>query len=215
MTITRVDLLRHGVCNDGQIYRGRTDSPLSRLGHEQMHGITADQQWQAIITSPLQRCSQFAMALAEQQQIPLVVNEDLLELDFGEWEGLALDEVWSAHQQQVMAFWNDPVKHPPPKGESLSAMQTRVLNVLAQIHTVHRGERVLVVTHGGVIRLLMGYLLQMPIRAVRQLSVDYGSLSRFEIYPEIDSDGFSSEVIFTNRLANLDRYEVHVDDDLP
>lgn len=215
MTITRIDLLRHGVCDDGQIYRGHTDSKLSAPGFEQMQSAVEGQEWEVIISSPLQRCMGFAQNLADKQQVPLVVSDDLIELNFGIWEGQPLDAIWAAYQEEVMAFWHDPVKNPPPKGEALSAMQDRVVNVLEYIHAEHRGKRVLVVTHGGVIRLLAGYLLQMPIRAVRQLSVDYGSMSRMEIYPEIDSDGFASEVIFTNRLADASRYDGHVDDELP
>lgn len=215
MTITRIDLLRHGVCDDGQIYRGRTDSALSASGYRQMQAAVEGQEWQVVIASPLQRCRCFAQDLADEQQIPLIINDDLIELNFGVWEGQALDAVWSAYQKDVMAFWNDPVQNPPLGGESLSSMQERVVSVLEYIHAKHRGKKVLLVTHGGVIRLLVGYLLQMPIRAVRQLSVDYGSMSRIEIYPEIDSEGFASEVIYTNRLTNVSFYDGHAADDLP
>lgn len=213
MTTTRVDLLRHGVCDDGQIYRGRTDSKLATRGEQQMLAAIESQEWQVVLTSPLQRCHQFAQRLARKHKIPLCVDVNLVELDFGEWEGRRLDEVWAAQQKQVMAFWHDPVNHPPPGGESLAAMQERVVDMIHYIHQQHRGEDVLVVTHGGVIRLCLAFLLQMPIRAARQLSVDYGSLSRFELYPEVDSDGFASEVIFSNRLSSLNGYQVHTADD--
>lgn len=213
MTTTRVDLLRHGVCEDGQIYRGRTDSALTPAGEQQMLAVLEGLQWQTIITSPLQRCQKVARALAQRYKIPLEVNPNLVELDFGDWEGCRLDEVWAAQQKKVMQFWQDPVRNPPPGGESLADMQARVVSVIHEIHHQHRGEDVLVVTHGGVVRLCIGYLLQMPIRATRQLSVDYGSLSRLELYPEVDSDGFASEVIFTNRVPTLATAEVFAADD--
>lgn len=213
MTITRVDLLRHGVCNDGQIYRGRTDSILSSQGEQQMAAAVQNLQWQAVISSPLQRCLSFSQDLAKRNNTPLEVDPRLEEFNFGDWEGRALDEVWSADQERVLAFWNDPVNCPPPNGESLAVMQDRVIRVLDSIHRQYRGQHVLLVTHGGVIRLLIGYLLQTPMRAVRQLSIDYGSLSRIEIYPEVDTDDYASEVIFTNRLINMSEYEVYAADD--
>ncbi|MCW8885764.1 MAG: histidine phosphatase family protein [Motiliproteus sp.] len=205
--VTTIDLLRHGACRDGAIYRGRTDSLLSDEGELQMQRGCQDGRWQRIYSSPLSRCCQFAYQLSEQQQVPLAEESRLMELDFGDWDGCLTEEVWRTQQQAVLAFWQDPVHCPPPGGESLQALRERCVQLLHDLHRDHRGERLLLVTHGGVIRVLLGYLLQMPNSALYQLSIGYGSLSRIELYQGEDGSEFGSEVIFLNRMPSLQGYE--------
>ena len=97
MITTRLDLLRHGTCSDGQIYRGRTDSPLSPAGEEQMGSTIQGQNWDVIYCSPLQRCHGFAQQLSAQLEIPLVADERLIELDFGDWDGQSIETVWQQY----------------------------------------------------------------------------------------------------------------------
>mgnify|MGYP001119348590 FL=1 len=69
-----IDLLRHGACSDGDIYRGRTDSALSARGWEQMQSVMAvaeQAQWQSLYSSPLQRCLLPAKQFAERLGLPL------------------------------------------------------------------------------------------------------------------------------------------------
>ncbi len=206
MIITRVDLLRHGNCEGGQIYRGRTDSPLTEAGQAQMQAACAGQQWGRVYTSPLQRCHSFAAQVAQQQDIPLVIDQRLIELDFGDWDGQSLEQVWSQQQQAVMQFWQDPEAHPPPNGERLALMAERVASCFADISRQAESSQVLVVTHGGVIRLLLSQLLAVPLQRVRQFSIDYGSLTRVEYYAGEDQSEAASEVIFSNRLPTLNDY---------
>ncbi len=207
MAVTRVDLLRHGACQGGEIYRGRTDSTLSAVGERQMAAAVSGQRWDLICSSPLQRCRRFAQQLSHQTETALVVDADLIELDFGDWDGRSVEQVWQQQQSAVLAFWQDPVANPPPAAETLTAMRDRVVRSLHALHQQHSGKRILIVTHGGVIRLLLGYLLQMPVPAVRQLSVAHGSLSRVELYQQTDGYPFGSEVLFSNRLASIDAYD--------
>ncbi|MEL0584501.1 MAG: histidine phosphatase family protein [Candidatus Thiodiazotropha sp. (ex. Lucinoma kazani)] len=72
MPITTIDLLRHGEPVGGSRYRGQIDDPLSERGWEEMwHAVSGNRPWQAIISSPLQRCSQFAQALSSKLNISL------------------------------------------------------------------------------------------------------------------------------------------------
>ncbi|RDE22645.1 histidine phosphatase family protein [Motiliproteus coralliicola] len=217
-----IDLLRHGRCDDGAIYRGRTDSPLSSSGLAQMESAIAAMVesssqagpgWQQILCSPLQRCSVPAASFARQLQLPLVVEPDLRELDFGQWEGLPLEQVWQQQLQQVMAFWQDPDRNPPPDGESLQALRQR-LQALMQgwLAKVEEGSerRLLCVTHGGVVRAIICMLLGLPGASAQQLSLDYASLSRVELYPDnegLSEHGYHAQLIFFNRRALLSDYD--------
>ncbi|MEH6624880.1 MAG: histidine phosphatase family protein [Motiliproteus sp.] len=208
---TRLDLLRHGACSDGGIYRGRTDSELSAIGQAQMAESVIEGYWDRIYSSPLSRCRVFATELSERLQLPLIVDERLIELDFGDWEGCSVDQVWQQQQQAVLEFWQDPAENPPPGGETLGRMKERTVQLLHDVHRNHHGDKVLLVCHGGVIRMLLSYLLQMPLQAMCQLSVSYGSLSRIELYQNSDGGEFGSEVIFTNRLPEHYDYDLEHD----
>ncbi|WP_210396578.1 histidine phosphatase family protein [Motiliproteus sediminis] len=197
---TRLDLLRHGACRDGAIYRGRTDSELSEDGWQQLLYATADGGWDRIFCSPLKRCRVFAEALAVRLQRPLAIREGLAELDFGFWDGQPLAEVWSRQSEAVMAFWRDPVTYPPPGGENMADLQQRALAVVETLYRDHPGERLLLITHSGVIRVLLAHWLEMPLANSQRLAIDYAGCSRVECYSEGDQlTGI--EVRFVNRIT--------------
>ena len=217
-----LDLLRHGRCDDGEIYRGRTDSVLTERGVQQMFATLNEfgtPVWQQVLSSPLQRCASVATRLAESHGLPLCLEEDLQELDFGSWDGQPLAQVWQQQEQQVLAFWQDPEINPPPGGESLAAMRARlqrlIETLLEQTRRSPESElQLLCVTHGGVIRTLVMMLLQLPMVAAQQLSLDYGSLSRIELYPDNNDEagadsaqpGYHAQLVFFNRLPRLENY---------
>lgn len=217
-----LDLLRHGACDDGAIYRGRTDSALSSLGWSQLNsafeGCVTDQEpYQALYSSPLQRCRLPAQKLAEQLRLPLQVDDRLQELDFGDWDGLQCQQVWQQQQSKVLAFWSDPLANPPPGGEPLGLLQQRLdqmLQLWLQQWLKERVDggmperRMLCLTHGGVIRTLVSQLLGLPLSAGQQLSLDYASLTRVELYPAPadDTRGYYAQLVFFNRLSDLSGY---------
>lgn len=208
---TQFDLLRHGACDGGAIYRGLTDVPLNSSGWEQM-GVGAGENpgWDRVVSSPLQRCAGFAARISQQQGLPLELCDDLKELDFGTWDGRETTEVWANESEAVTAFWRDPVANPPPGGEPMAVFQHRVLQQIAELEARYGGEKLLLVTHGGVIRVLLCQVLQMPLQALQQMSVDYGSLSRVRCYRETAVEHYAqlnTQLIFHNRLENLGNYE--------
>ncbi len=213
-----IDLLRHGACGDGEIYRGRTDSALSERGWAQMRAVMAaasEAQWQSICCSPLQRCRLPAQQLADRLGLSLQQRAQLRELDFGDWDGQLRQQVWEQHQAQVQAFWRDPLSHPPPGGESIRSLQQRLAAQLQhwlQDFTASTADyRLLCVTHGGVIRTLLCQLLGVSLTAGQQLSIGYGSLTRIELYPSEQQDSaqppFHAQVVFINRLPELGEYQ--------
>ena len=72
--ITTVDFLRHGEANGGSYYRGSKNDPLTKLGWQQMNKAVAGQHWDHIVSSPLQRCLDFAQQLSEQTKSPLHIK---------------------------------------------------------------------------------------------------------------------------------------------
>ena len=203
--ITTVDLLRHGECQGGEIYRGTTDVPLTDRGWQQMESSLnvdvahADAPWDRIVSSPLQRCLRFAEAKGQALNIPVSSHIDFREMDFGDWEGRTIEEVHREDEVAVARFYQNPARVAPPGGESMEMVQGRLLSAWHQVVQTHKGEHLLLIQHGGTIRILLAELLQMPLASVTRLEINYASLSRVQIY-ETDTEPFP-KVVFLNKTA--------------
>lgn len=181
--VTTIDLLRHGACEGGEIYRGRTDVALTDEGWQQMEQATAQTAtWQAVVTSPLLRCRSFAEHFAQQVDVPLQIIPALREMDFGEWEGRLLQEVWTSDAQTVSRFYDDPGAVTPPGGEPTAIVQERVVEAWCSVLQQWSGQHLLLICHGGVIRLLLSHLLNMPLAAIARLHIPYASISRIQVH---------------------------------
>lgn len=186
---TTIDLLRHGACEGGEIFRGRHDVALSAEGWQQMEqAIDGTRGWQRVVTSPLLRCRSFAEHCAQRFQLPLAVIPDLKEIDFGAWEGRPVQDVRQESPALLANYYNDPTAVSPPSGEHTNDAQQRMLRGWQALLRDHRGAQVLLVCHGGVIRLLLSHLLGMPVQAIFRLHVPYASLSRVQVYHSDEGD---------------------------
>ena len=171
--MTSLHLLRHGRTQGPQGFRGRLDVPLSDEGWNQMHSATSALSYDRIVTSPLQRCAKFARALAETTGIAMFVEADLRELDFGAWEGRTPAELMVDQAEALGQFWADPYGYTPPSGEPVRAFEQRVLNAVESLVDRFTGERLLVITHGGVIRLLLARARGLHRNDLLQVEVGY------------------------------------------
>jgi alpha-ribazole phosphatase len=182
---TKIDLLRHGACEGGEIFRGSTEVALSDLGWQQMRDKVAtigDAGWHNIVSSPLQRCQRFAEMLAAERNTPLAVRDDLREIHFGDWEGLAHNVARQRFPQEWSDFWASPADASPPNGETMPDFCQRISTELDAITHQYQGQSVLLVAHGVVIRVMICHWLGMPMAAMTRLSVPYAALTRFTVY---------------------------------
>ncbi len=176
-TMTRVDLLRHGACEGGEIYRGSIDVELSAEGWQQMNqAVEPLGNWQRVIASPLLRCRRFA------EQYSVSVDDRLREMSFGEWEGQKVSEIWCRFPQLIRAYYEDPVMVTPPGGEPMVEVRSRIVSAWNSLLDNHSGEHVLLVIHSGVIRLLLAHVLKMPLTSIFSLDVPYASLTRLKVF---------------------------------
>lgn len=182
--VQRIDLLRHGETLGGSRFRGRLDDPLTERGWEEMWATVGPPAgggqyvpvWDRIVTSPLARCADFARALSQQKGILLSLDSRLAELDFGAWEGQTAADLMATDAEALGRFWADPVAHPPPGGEPLLAFQARVLAAWDELARQDRGDRTLVISHGGVIRVILCQVLGYPLGRLLELDVGHASL---------------------------------------
>lgn len=175
MPETRIDLLRHGQCEGGEIFRGSTDVLLTESGWSDMRDqldLRSPAPWHRIVCSPLQRCQRFAEEAAERLNLPLTIEPDLREMHFGDWEGQNIAQL--REDDALLARWGeDPEAHSPPNGESLSVFAERVSLALNRLGAQYPGEYLLVVTHGGVIRYLLTQAKGVERNRLRDMFVPY------------------------------------------
>lgn len=180
---THFDLMRHGEPLGGRLYRGdRIDDPLSTLGWSQMTDRIAHCQqgaqddWTAVISSPMQRCRAFAEHVAAARNLPLHIEPNLREIGFGVWEGLAHAEVPQVYPEQYRAFRADPVHGRPEGAEDMTAFFNRVSGALSRWAVTCAEQRVLVIGHAVVMRAALLWATEAPLRSITQIDTEYASL---------------------------------------
>lgn len=187
-----LDLLRHGQTEQGGGLRGSLDDALTAEGWAQMQAALVDAgPWQALASSPLQRCARFAEVLGQRLDLPVSLEPGLRELHFGAWEGRSAAQLMQTDAEALGAFWSDPYAFTPPAGEPVSAFAERVMAALRDLHQRHAGQRVLLVTHGGVMRLLLAQARDLPREQLLQVEVAHGALVRLAVA----ADGQLREVV--------------------
>lgn len=179
---TFIDLLRHGEPEGGSKYRGSLDDPLSVEGWQQMYAaVQGHPPWDAIVSSPLQRCSAFAHALGSRLHTPVMLEGGFQEMSFGSWEGRTSEDILADEGQKLVLFWRDPLNNPPPGGEYLPDFHQRVQHAWYELLAQKKDQSILLVAHGGVIRMILCLVLQMPLQYLSRVVVEYASLSRIRV----------------------------------
>jgi len=172
------DLLRHGKPNLTGVYLGRTDTELSLEGQmESEAALERNLGWDLVVCSPLSRCLKTGLWVAQKYDLELLVLDELQEFDFGDWDGQRFEDVYQNEAEKADLFWKDPVSYPPPNGESLESFVERIDRAKSLL--LERVEKkVLVVTHGGVIRCLLGEFLGVKPEHWSRIKVDYSHMTQ-------------------------------------
>jgi broad specificity phosphatase PhoE len=185
---TRLYLIRHGEVESRyhRVFGGTIDMELSPFGHEQALDLANRLEsipFQTIYASPMKRVQQtLAELVARQSKLPIVLR-DLREVDFGAWTGLSWDEV--SERFQVSAFeWLDQLRQGLISGaESVADFRERVDRALQHILEESPGKTVAVVCHGGVIRMALSLLLDLPLERLAAFNVEYASFTIIDCEP--------------------------------
>jgi len=175
-----VYLLRHGNPIGGRMYRGNLfDDPLTEEGWNQMKSSVTNLSFDTIATSPMKRCSEFADYISKKLKIPYSIIEDFKEIGFGDWEGKTSQQIG---EDIVEIFKNDPIKYPINNAENLYDFQSRVIkNYLEILDKVNPKNKILIIAHAGVIRVIKSYILKLPIEKMFTMTIKSGSCEQFEI----------------------------------
>ena len=166
---TTIDLVRHGETDfnrEGRWQGSGSDPPLNARGVEQAQEVAralTDAPIIALYTSPLLRARQTAQPIAAALRLEPRIVPALTEMSHGRWEGLNEAEILADWAAEHAAFETDPVGVRRPGGESYGDLAERLWPALETIAGNHAGSRVVVITHGGPIRLVLSRLLDRPL----------------------------------------------------
>jgi len=183
---TRLIIVRHGVTQytaSGR-YSGRDDVPLEPLGVEQAEASAARVAElaagpvAAVLTSPLSRCTATAAAICAELPGELTpkIEPDLIECDFGAWDGLTFAEVrakWGAD----LTRWLSSPAFAPPGGESFRTVTTRVRRFVAAVRSSYPGQTIVVVSHVSPIKIMLRDALAAGDAFLHRLHLDAAGIS--------------------------------------
>lgn len=186
--MTRIFLVRHGEvagnAGDKPAFVGWSDLPLNSRGERQAELVARYLELEkvdAVYASDLQRAKNTAEAIAQKHNLPVRVDADLREVNYGAWEGLSESDLLAEYSAQWSARQNDPWNVAAVEGESYEQMWNRFLPKWHQLVENHAGETAVLVAHNGLIRMLLCFLLGAPFENFKRIHVSNGGVSRVEI----------------------------------
>ena len=187
---TRMLLLRHGQTelSVDRKYSGRGNPVLTALGRDQAAAaakrIGRESAIATVISSPLGRALDTARASAEALGgLDVRVDDDLIETDFGDWEGLTFSEA-AQRDPELHRRWLGDTSVRPPGGESFDEVRIRVRRALSRLTSEYPGQQILVVSHVTPIKTLLQFALDVGPTLLFRLHLDLASLSVADFYPD-------------------------------
>ncbi len=184
----RVYVIRHGETEWNALmkYQGHTDMPLSQLGRRQAELLgkrLATEDLHAFYASDLKRAYETAKIISKFHGKEVETVPELKELNFGSWEGLNIEEINKSFPNVLKQWWEKPFTVKIPGGETFSDMVKRSITAVKTIVERHGGENIVLVSHGGVIRGIVGSVLGIDLNKYWRLRQDNACLNIID-FPE-------------------------------
>ena len=185
---TRLYLVRHGEVETRyhRIFGGRIDMDLSPVGRQQAQALAKyllKTPLDFLYASPMKRVQQTLEPLLPRLKNPPVVLRDLREVDFGCWTGLGWEQVLEKFNLRAYDWLQHLEEAAIPDAECGKTFRARVQPCLKKILEDHAGQAVAIYCHGGVIRMLLSILLDLPLPKMALFEIDYASLTRVDYHP--------------------------------
>jgi broad specificity phosphatase PhoE len=181
-------LVRHGetLANVDRVWHGSIDTRLTELGMRQAERVAAHlgercRDAAALYSSDLRRAHDTARVIGTALDLPVRLDADLREYDLGSWEGKTYRELYERHR-----LWDHMREDPefaPHGGETPRQVASRLSGALGRIAREHRGERVIVVSHGGALTMALGALLDGDYTTWRRVVANC-AVSELVVEPE-------------------------------
>ena len=138
----------------------------------------------AIYASPMKRVQQTLAPLLNNGTPQPLVRSDLCEVDFGDWTGLNYEQVLEKFGVGASAWLDELARGAIPNAETGATWRARIEPCLRQILGGHTGQTVAIYCHGGVTRMMLSILLDLPLTKTEAFQIDYASVTEVVIGPE-------------------------------
>ena len=180
--MTRVFFIRHAETEMAGRFCGHSDPDLNAQGQAQLAGLAqllSKETIAGVYSSDLRRAQSTAQAIAAGRNVPVTLRPALREIHFGEWEGLTWPEIEQMDSEYARK-WVDGYPHvTAPAGESFQEFEARVLAEMS--HLIDRdGDPIAVVTHAGVLRVVLRHLHGCSEQEAWQQTQPYCCVVRYE-----------------------------------
>lgn len=189
---TVIYLLRHGETEGPKnVYKGHIDVPLSERGIKQVEKVSEALKEKRekcgldkaiILSSPLKRALETAHILGKNLGIEVKSMDILKERSFGKWEGMSIDEIISSYPEDFARWRENPAHFSPPEGESTIEVSIRAKNAIEEILTHYKGYQVFITAHGGINRVILCNILNIPLENIFRVEQDFACLNIIEFY---------------------------------
>lgn len=196
-------LVRHGETdwNKEEVFRGKKDIPLNERGRDQakrtakyLENFKVD----GIYSSPLLRAKETASIISEMNGVPVYIMEELIDMDFGVWEGLSLNQVQTAYPEEFNLWRRYPQRWEIQGAETLKDVRRRVSKGIKWLKKeVNEKKNVVLVTHRVICKMVAMILLGISNSGFWRLKFDPASVSIFEY------DGLNFVAIKINETSHL------------
>ena len=185
---TRLYLLRHGETkwNKENRYAGQLDIPLNENGIAQAKAAAKrlkEEKIEIIASSDLQRAYKTAEIISSHLGINKILKfEELRELNYGRWQGKTVDEINSFDKEKFSLWLKGELKEGIPEGEKIEEFQKRVWKVISNLLENFKYKRILVVTHGGPVRIILCKVLSINPEKYRIFAQNNTGLTIIDFY---------------------------------
>lgn len=189
--VARLLLIRHAEVEPlyQNVFGGRIDMNLSERGHDQARQLARflrTRRFDSIYTSPMKRVQQtFAPSRRHHSTKPVVLR-DLSEIDFGDWTGFGWDAVREKFGIEPYEWLDKIEQGVVPNGESTVRFRKRIEPCLRRVIRENRGKTAAIFCHGGVIRMMLAILLDLPLPKTGSFEVEYTSVTQVALHPHVN-----------------------------
>jgi broad specificity phosphatase PhoE len=185
--VTQLLIVRHGETdwNRDRRFQGHADPPLNDAGREQARALADElvgERIDFVYTSDLVRAHETAEIVAARLGADVVARSELREIDVGDWEGLTWPEIEERHPEGARS-WHEH-GHGWKSGETYDQLGERIIAALRRIAADHPAQRVLVVGHGGTVRVTRAFIEGSSVADSRRRSPAIGNCEVFRVVAE-------------------------------
>lgn len=183
----RLILTRHGETEWNLVHRtqGRTDTDLTETGREQARRISkrlAGLEFECVYTSPLRRARDTAEIIAQTRAVPVIDDPSLMEMAFGEWEGLTFTQIGETFPDELSVWSSTPHFCNIPGGEPFAQLVARCAEFLRRAEESHKDGIIAAVSHSVPTKVIAALSLGVPMEKLHNIRIDNVSLTIIDTY---------------------------------